>query len=88
MVYNTRNFYVSGLYTLSGISKEHTMFWKLDLFPSSGKKVKKGGRRPLLGSLRKSFLPEDGNRSSFRNVVSSLEIPDDGYSPETYKPPV
>jgi hypothetical protein len=39
------NFWVSGLYPSSGVWRNMT-FQKLDLFPSSGKKV--GGRRHLL----------------------------------------
>jgi hypothetical protein len=44
MVYNTRNFSVSGLYPSSCVWR-NTTFRKLDLFPSSGKK---GGGRHLL----------------------------------------
>jgi hypothetical protein len=54
---------------------ENTMFRKLDLFPSSGE----GRKKVTLLALSKGpnrvgvFLPspEDGNRSSFRNVVFS-----------------
>jgi hypothetical protein len=50
------------------------MFWKLDLLPSSGKKGRTGLRLAQPGSptARVSvhpFLPEDGRRSSFQNVV-------------------
>jgi hypothetical protein len=63
---------------------ENTTFRKLDLFPSSGE----GGGEdtysvgPLIKSKAQSPSPEDGNRSSFRNVVFS-RIPDDGKSPKT-----
>jgi hypothetical protein len=70
MVYveqNSQNF--SGLFPSSGIPKKNTTFRKLDLFPSSGE----GGEK----------TPEDGNRSSFRNVVF-FGIPDDGKSPEKF----
>jgi hypothetical protein len=53
------------------------MFRKLYLLPSSGKK--EGQKPQLLGPLVKlasdlDFLPEDGRRSSFRNVVIFIEI--------------
>jgi hypothetical protein len=49
---------------------ENTTFRKLDLFPSSGE-----GREDTysVGPLRANPSPEDGNRSSFRNVVFSIQ---------------
>jgi hypothetical protein len=70
MVYNTQKYWVFGLFPSSGIL-ENTTFRKLDLFPSSGE-----------GGGEDTYPPEDGNRSSFRNVVFS-RIPDDGKSPKT-----
>jgi hypothetical protein len=60
------------------------MFWKLDLFPSSGE----GGKTPtLLGPLERANLipsPEDRNRSSFRMLCFLVSrIPDDEQSPKT-----
>jgi hypothetical protein len=79
MLYNTQNYWVFGLFPLSGIL-ENTTFRKLDLFPSSGEG---GGKRHLLSwAPSRPPSPEDGNRSSFRNVVFS-RIPDDGKSPKT-----
>jgi hypothetical protein len=48
MVYNTWNYWVSGLCPLSGFLKklEDTTFRKPDLFPSSGE-----GETPLMGPL-------------------------------------
>jgi hypothetical protein len=46
------------------------MFWKLDLLPSSGpglRLAQPGGPTARVSVL--SFLPEDGRRSSFRNVI-------------------
>jgi hypothetical protein len=66
MVYNSESL---GLWTLSIVrnSKElqHTALRKLDLFPSSGERT---GTSTVLGPIPS---PEDGNRSSFRNVVFS-----------------
>jgi hypothetical protein len=52
MVYNTRNFWVSGLYPSSGVWRK-TTFRKLDLIPSSGKR---GGGRHLLSWASKKEL--------------------------------
>jgi hypothetical protein len=67
-------------------------FQKLDLLPSSGDR---GRETPtLLGPLDRAnregvslpLSPEDGSRSSFRNVMLSsyFRFPDDGQSPETH----
>jgi hypothetical protein len=85
IVQNSQNF--SGLFPSSCIPKNMT-FRKLDLFPSSGE----GGEKTptQLGPLERANLshssppsPEDGNRSSFRNVVF-FGIQDDGESPEKF----
>jgi hypothetical protein len=94
MVYNTQNYWVFGLFPSSGIL-ENT-FRKLDLFPSSGEEggedtysagpqwlrlaLSKGPN--LVGVFTTAFI-EDGNRSSFRNVVFS-RIPDDGKCPKPH----
>jgi hypothetical protein len=63
--------WVPGLWTSSNVLKEHR---KLDLFPSSGQRFKETSTQ--LGPLERPnhwhpiLSPEDGNRSSFRNVVS------------------
>jgi hypothetical protein len=78
MVYKTTGFF--GLFPSSGIL-ENTTFRKMDLFPTTGE----GGEDTnSVGPLRKGLRlalskgptrvgvspsPEDGNRSSFRNVV-------------------
>jgi hypothetical protein len=68
VVQNSQNF--SGLFPSSCIPK-NTTFRKLDLFPSSGEG--EGEHTYSVGPLRESQSqspsPEDGNRSSFRNVV-------------------
>jgi hypothetical protein len=69
VVQNSQNF--SGLFPSSCIPK-NTTFWKLDLFPSSGE----GGGEDTY-SVEPPPSPEDGNRSSFRNVVF-FKIQDDG----------
>jgi hypothetical protein len=79
MVHETQNYWASGLCPSPGILYNIT-FRKLDLFPSSGE----GRETPtLLGHLQRANLyhwarvgvslpsSEDGNRSSFRNVVFS-----------------
>jgi hypothetical protein len=43
MVYNTLDYWVFGLFPLSGILK-NTTFWKLNLFPPSVE----GGGRPVI----------------------------------------
>jgi hypothetical protein len=61
-------------WTSSSVILKNTTFRELNLFPSSGEEV---GDTDSVGSLRKSYslgCPptlsfEDGNRSSFRNVV-------------------
>jgi hypothetical protein len=67
MVNNTRNFWVSGLYPSSGVWR-NTTFRKLDLFPSSGKRVGwGGGRRHLL-----SWAPQKELISISRQLLSDL----------------
>jgi hypothetical protein len=53
MMYNTQNYWVFGLFLLSGIL-ENTTFRKLDLFPSSGE----GGEKTptQLGPLERANL--------------------------------
>jgi hypothetical protein len=50
---------------------KNTMFWKLDLFLSSGKIM--GASTPVIEEPNIAgvpiILPEDGNRFSFQNVV-------------------
>jgi hypothetical protein len=76
MDYNTRNYRVFGRCLSSENKNENTVFWKLDLFPSSDEV----GDTPLLGFLESANLnpqieclpsPENRNRSSFRNVLFS-----------------
>jgi hypothetical protein len=51
MAYNTQNYWVFGLYPLSGILKtRNATFWKLDPFPSSSEE----GDTYSVGPLRKS----------------------------------
>jgi hypothetical protein len=83
MVYNTQNYWVFGLCPSSGfeiIRRKNTTFRKLDLFPSLGE-----GRHLLCwvpykeltsitGRSRCLPSPEEGNRSSFRNIVFFLPI--------------
>jgi hypothetical protein len=61
-----------GLYPSSTVFSLKKTFRKLALPPSSGKKGGRGGTYSV-GSVRKSFpppfFPEDGSRTSFRNVV-------------------
>jgi hypothetical protein len=87
VVQNSQNF--SGLFPSSGIPK-NMMFRKLDLFPSSGE----GGGEDTysvgpLWECWSQFISspppssEDGNRSSFRNVVF-FGLPYDGKSPEKF----
>jgi hypothetical protein len=57
VVQNSQNF--------SGLFPKNTTFRKLDLFPSSGE----GGGEDTYSVGPLSPSPEDGNRSSFRNVV-------------------
>jgi hypothetical protein len=69
------------------------MFRKLDLFPSSGKRLETPtimgpSERFTLGFCKgpnsvgvSHLLPEDGNRSSFRNIMF-FRISDDGQSPK------
>jgi hypothetical protein len=52
MVYNSRGYWVFGLYPSSGIRK-NTMFRKLDLFPSTGEGM---GDITLLGPLERANL--------------------------------
>jgi hypothetical protein len=74
------------------VFQKNTTFRKLDLFPSSGE----GGQKTptQLGPSERANLnhwvgvfspssPEEGNRSSFRNVVF-FGILDDGKSPEKF----
>jgi hypothetical protein len=75
---NTNRYRITGffgLFPLSGIL-ENTTFRNLDLFPSSGE----GGGEDTY-SVGSPPSPEDGSRSSFRNVVFS-RIPDDGKVPK------
>jgi hypothetical protein len=50
MVYNTQDYWISGLHPSPSILK-NTMFWKMDLYPSSGERV---GHTYSVGSVRKS----------------------------------
>jgi hypothetical protein len=85
---NSQNF--SEIFPSSGIPK-NTTFRKLDLFPSSGVGGEKTPTQWL--SLARTMgpnwegvfsppSPEDGNRSSFRNVF--FGIPDNGKTPEKF----
>jgi hypothetical protein len=92
-MFNTQNYWGSGLYSLSGIQRTRRFG---NLFPSSNENE----ARPLLCPLKTtntdwskrlladptdyvipSLSPEDGNRYSFRNFVFFI-IPDDGQSPK------
>jgi hypothetical protein len=81
-MYSTKNYwFFFGLFQSSSVFESiNTTFRKLHLFPSSGK----GGEdTDAVGPPRKSYSKssDDGNRSSFRNVVFLLWIkPDDGKS--------
>jgi hypothetical protein len=91
LVQNSQNYCFFLLFPSSGIL-ENTTFRKLDLFQFSGEGGGKTPTQlgPLEKANLKLFLrgpteyvsspppsPEDGNRSSFRNVVFS-RIPEDG----------
>jgi hypothetical protein len=75
MVHNTQNDRISGLCSSSGFvntGKHKVQRLRLGLSKEPNR---------VEGSLPS---PEDGNRSSFRNVVSSsIRIPNDGQNPET-----
>jgi hypothetical protein len=75
--FRTQNYWVFGPFPSSGILENKT-FRKLDLFPSSGE----GGGEDTY-SVGPPHSPEDGNRSSLRNVVFS-RIPDDGKKSRIY----
>jgi hypothetical protein len=74
MVCSTQNYWVFCLFPTSGdFGSRNTTFGKLDMFPSSGEGEEQLSRCIIPPS------PEDGNRSSFRNVVFLLpKSPDDG----------
>jgi hypothetical protein len=90
MVCDTPDDWVFGLCPSFGILN-NTALRKLDLFPSSGERtsvvhwlrlaLSNGPNRVGVYNLK----PEDGNRSTFRNVVF-FRIPNDGQSPKTQSP--